>query len=89
MSKVFLEIDRLVLRGGGLSTSGPAFSRLLEREIARILAEQGVLKGIQPADATRTAASINVTRHAPDEGIAQSIAQTICSSVTGKKGRHG
>ncbi len=88
MSKVFLEIDRLVLRGGGLSTSGPAFSRLLEREIARILAEQTVLKGIQSAEATHTAASINVARHTHDAGIARSVAQTICSSVTAKKGQH-
>jgi hypothetical protein len=88
MKKIFLEIERLVLPQGSLS--GPAFARLLEREIASVLAGHDSLAGIKSLEAPRIAGGkISMSRNMPQEKLAQSIAKAVCHGMAGKKGRHG
>jgi hypothetical protein len=90
MKEISLEIERLVLRGGGFPASGPSFARMAEREIIKMLSESGYLEGIQAADVTRIAAApIRVNGNVPPEKFAQTVARSICGGVAGKKGWHG
>ena len=89
MKRISLEIGRLVIRGKGLSTTGPGFARLLERKIRSVLSAQDSLSGIEGVEASRRAApKISVNRGMSQEKFAQSIAKSVCNSVAGKKGRH-